>query len=88
MENKKVPMRTCIACRECKPKSELIRIVKFENNFNVDFSGKMNGRGSYICNSDQCFEKLLKNKLLNKTYKQNISPEVYETLKEQYFERK
>ena len=87
MENRKVPMRTCIACRSCKPKSELIRIVKNNDDFNVDFTGKMNGRGSYICHDKSCFELLIKNKLLNKTYKQNISQDIYDKLKEQYIER-
>ena len=81
-------MRTCIACRECKPKSELLRIVKNLDLFNVDFTGKQNGRGSYICRNYTCFEKLIKNKLLNKVYKQNISQEVYDRLKEQYLEGK
>ena len=87
MEKRKVPMRTCISCRMCKPKSELIRVVKNDNDFNVDFTGKANGRGSYICNDQECFDKLIKNKMLNKAYKQNISAEVYEKLKEQYIER-
>jgi len=87
MENKKVPMRTCIACKSCKPKKELVRIVKNDNNFDMDFSGKLSGRGSYICNSDACFELMLKNKALNKAYKQNIPQEVYDKLKEQYIAR-
>lgn len=88
MVNKKVPMRTCVACKSCKPKNELIRIVKNDDQFDVDFTGKMNGRGSYICNSDSCFQLLIKNKLLNKTYKQNIPSDVYDKIKEQYLERK
>jgi len=87
MEKRKVPMRTCIACRICKPKAELIRIVKNDDDFNVDFTGKSNGRGAYICNDQNCFEKLIKSKMLNKTYKQNIPQEVYDKLKEQYIER-
>ena len=51
MENKKVPLRQCIVCRESKPKKELIRIVKTaDNDFVLDKSGRVNGRGSYICN--------------------------------------
>ena len=86
MLNKKVPLRTCIACKESKPKKELIRIVKTDESYVLDKSGKMNGRGAYICNNEACLEKLCKQKLLNKAYKQNVSHEVYERLKEQFFE--
>ena len=88
MINKKVPLRMCIACKETKPKKELIRIVKFEDNFSVDFTGKANGRGTYICNNDDCFDKLCKNKLLNKAYKQNIDNDVYKTIGEEYAKHK
>ena len=86
MQNKKIPLRTCIACKECKPKRELIRIVKTEESFLIDKTGKMNGRGSYICNSEECLNKLIKQKSLNKVFKTNLPIEVYESLKEQFFE--
>ena len=89
MENKKVPLRQCIVCRESKPKKELIRIVRtVDNNFVVDKTGRVNGRGSYICNSDECFKKLFKQKFLNKTFKLNIPQEVYDNLKEQLIENR
>lgn len=83
--DKKVPLRMCIACKESKPKRELIRIVKNENMFVVDKTGKINGRGSYICDNKDCMEKLIKQKVLNKVFKCNISSDVYENLKEQFF---
>lgn len=76
----------CIACKTCKPKKDLLRIVKTEDGFVIDKSGKMNGRGSYICNSEECLTKLCKNKVLNKVFKSNINMGVYEKLKEQFFE--
>ena len=89
MENKKVPLRQCIVCRESKPKKELLRIVKTaDNHFVVDKKGKVNGRGSYICNNDDCIQKLFKQKSLNKAFKTNISQEVYEQLKEQFVENR
>ena len=83
--NKKVPLRMCIACKESKPKKELVRIVRVDDAFVVDKSGKLNGRGSYICNNSECMEKLIKQKVLNKVFKCNINTEVYENLKEQFF---
>lgn len=88
MINKKIPMRMCVACKESKPKKELIRIVKFEEEYSLDFTGKSNGRGAYICNNEECLNKLIKQKLLNKTFKQNVSNDVYENIKEKYFEHK
>lgn len=84
---KKIPMRTCIACRECKPKKELIRIVKNDSGFMLDKSGKLNGRGAYICNNKECLDKLIKNKLLNKTFKMNVDLQEYAKIREEY-ERK
>ena len=89
MENKKVPLRQCIVCRESKPKKELIRIVRLaDNDFAVDKTGKLNGRGSYICNSEDCINKLVKQKALNKAFKTNVSQDVYDKLKEQFVENR
>ena len=81
---KKTPMRTCIACRECKPKKELLRIVKSDSGFALDKTGKLNGRGAYICKSKDCFDLLMKNKLLNKTFKMSVPEEEYQKIKESY----
>ena len=81
---KKIPMRTCIACKECKPKKELIRIVKTDEGFKFDKTGKLNGRGAYICNDSKCRELLFKNKLLSKTFKCNVSSDEYNSLKDSY----
>lgn len=89
MTVKKIPMRTCIVCREEKPKKELIRIVKNkEGELFLDRTGKANGRGAYVCDSKTCMEKLLKKKLLNKTFEMNISDEVYKGLEEAFFGEK
>ena len=82
MINKKVPMRMCIACRENKTKENFIRVVKTQDGFAVDSSNKIMGRSAYICNNIDCVDKVIKNRLLNKSFKQDISLEVYNTLKE------
>ena len=49
---KKVPMRMCVACREMKPKKELIRVVRTpEGEIVADETGRKNGRGAYLCRS-------------------------------------
>lgn len=67
-----------------KPKKELIRIVRNkEGATNVDSSGKMAGRGAYICKSTECFEKAKKAKRLEKAFECRIDEEIYDMLKKQ-----
>lgn len=57
---KHVPQRTCVACRQVRPKRELIRIVRTpEGHIQVDATGKVNGRGVYLCRKRACWEKAL-----------------------------
>ena len=60
---KKVPMRKCVGCGEMKPKKELIRILRTEEEeFVIDTTGKKNGRGAYLCPQKACFEQAVKNR--------------------------
>ena len=78
---RKQPERTCMGCNEKKPKKEFIRIVKNKDNeINIDRTGKMQGRGAYICDNIQCLEKLIKSKRLEKVFDIKISDEIYEKL--------
>ena len=79
---KKIPQRTCMGCNEKKDKQALIRIVKNKDNeIHVDKTGKMAGRGAYICNNINCLEKVIKSKRLEKVLDINISDEIYESLR-------
>ncbi len=84
MEKKKIPMRTCIACRQEKPKKELIRVVKFGDEISLDCTGKANGRGAYVCNDPECIKKLKKNKLINRAFSCEVSEETYDKIMETY----
>lgn len=81
---KKIPSRMCISCKKMKPKSDMLRVVLMPDHstYQVDESGKLNGRGAYICNDDNCIQKAIKSKLLNRAFKANVSSEVYEEIKE------
>ena len=82
--NKKVPMRKCVGCQEMKSKKEMMRVLKTsEDTFELDATGKKNGRGAYLCFSKECFEKAVKNKGLERSFKQAIPKEVYESLKKE-----
>ena len=84
MKPKKIPMRRCIACREMKGKRELLRVVKSpEGEIALDRTGRMNGRGAYLCNDPACFTKARKSKALNREFKMEIPDEIYEALEKQ-----
>lgn len=84
MKTKKIPMRMCNGCMEMKPKKELIRVVKNnEDEVSVDLTGKKSGRGAYVCKSIECLEKAFKAKRLNKNLQTNISEDIYNKLKEE-----
>ena len=81
---KKIPIRMCIGCNEGKPKKELIRIVKSaDGEISVDFTGKKNGRGAYLCFNVSCLEKAIKTKRLSRTFETQIEDDIYEKLREE-----
>lgn len=78
---KKIPMRQCMGCRERKAKKEMIRVVRTtENTVCLDFSGKLNGRGAYICPDMACLEKARKANSLARSLETEIPEEVYDRL--------
>ena len=82
MQAKKKPTRTCMACNEKKEKQELLRIVRtMEGNIEPDLTGKKNGRGAYICKSEDCLNKVIKSKKLERIFEKEISPEIYESIR-------
>lgn len=78
---KKIPMRQCTGCREMKPKRELIRVVKSpENEISLDFKGKAQGRGAYVCQDPECLKKAIKSKALERSLDIKIPDEIYAQL--------
>ncbi|MBQ9199492.1 MAG: YlxR family protein [Lachnospiraceae bacterium] len=78
---KKISLRQCTGCKELKPKNDMIRIIKTpENEICLDKTGRMNGRGAYICSKKECFDKAVKSKGIEKALKCEIPDEIYETL--------
>ena len=78
------PQRTCIACKSVKDKKELIRIVRTkEGEIELDPTGRENGRGAYICKDSKCFETLKKFKGLDRSFKSQVSVDVYDRLIEE-----
>jgi len=82
---RKIPMRTCIVCKSCKEKRQLIRIVKSKEGIFIDKTGKADGRGAYVCQDKECMAKLKKGKFLNRAFSCEVPDEVYTSLLEDCF---
>lgn len=81
MKNKKIPMRQCIGCGEMKPKKEMVRILKTdEEGILLDVTGRKNGRGAYVCPNGECLKKAVKGRGLERSFKMPVPKEVYEML--------
>ena len=77
-------MRRCVGCQEMKSKKEMIRVIRTqEGEFSLDATGKKNGRGAYICPSAECLRKAVRNKGLERSFKQPIPARVYEALEKE-----
>ena len=81
---KKVPQRQCMGCRERKAKREMIRVVRCtDGTVSLDFSGKLNGRGAYVCPDPECLKKAIKSKSLDRSLEVTIPEEVYDRLQKE-----
>ena len=84
MKTRKIPMRMCVGCREMKEKRSLLRIVKSpENVISFDRVGKAPGRGAYVCKSQDCLTKAVKQKQLERALEMKIEDAVYQQLMEE-----
>ena len=67
-----------------KNKKEMIRVIRTsEQEFVLDATGKKNGRGAYICPNRECLSQAIKSKGLERSFKQAIPKEVYESLEKE-----
>ena len=74
----KTPLRQCTGCREMKSKKEMIRVLKTpENEIVLDATGRKNGRGAYVCLSQECLEKAVKSRGIERS--SASSPKISET---------
>ncbi len=84
MAEKKVPMRKCVACGEMIGKKIALRVVRTPSGEIVlDKTGKMNGRGAYLCGKTDCFAAARKGKKLERSLKTSISEDIYESIQKE-----
>lgn len=73
---KHIPLRTCVSCRESKPKRELLRVVRTpDQHVLIDATGKKSGRGAYLCARLSCWENAIKKKRLEQEFELTLSEE-------------
>ena len=84
MKTRKIPMRMCVGCREMKEKRSLLRVVKSpEGAISFDRVGKAPGRGAYVCKSEECFERAVKQRQLERALETRIDEAVFSQLMEE-----
>ena len=86
MTEKKVPERRCIGCMTSKPKAELIRIVASEAGLHIDQSGRMPGRGAYLCRNVECARLAIKKNAFGRNLRTEVTRQQAEALAEQIAE--
>ena len=76
MKQRKIPIRSCVACRTAGDKSSLIRIVRSSSGeVVVDTTGKIAGRGAYLCRQAECLKRALKEKRLSRALRTEVPEE-------------
>lgn len=72
-----LPLRTCVACRTIRPKSEMIRVLNVNSTISVDDGTIKTGRGAYICKNEACIKKAMKIKGLERGLKAYVGEDIY-----------
>ncbi len=81
MRTRKPPMRLCLGCGQQREKRELVRLVRTpDGGVLVDPTGKLSGRGAYICPDPDCLRRAIKNQRLSRALETELSPDVVTTL--------
>ncbi len=71
----------CIACRESRPKKELVRVVAANGALSADETGKAHGRGAYLCPSIDCLDRARKTKAFDRALETSLGEEAYSAIK-------
>ena len=67
------PQRTCVACRTTTNKRALIRIVRTTDGIVADSTGKLAGRGAYICEKTACWDEAISRGRLEHSLKAKLT---------------
>jgi predicted RNA-binding protein YlxR (DUF448 family) len=80
---KHIPLRSCVACRQARPKRELVRVVRtLGGEVEVDPTGKKAGRGAYLCRTRGCWELALRKRSLEHALQTTLGQENRDVLQQ------
>jgi predicted RNA-binding protein YlxR (DUF448 family) len=84
---KHIPIRSCVVCRETSDKRQLLRVVRQPEKAGgaviADATGKMSGRGAYVCANDKCIALAQKQKRFERALavsSEKIEADLYDML--------
>ena len=78
-----MPVRSCVSCRREGEKETFLRVVRLpDGDFRIDETGRMNGRGAYLCREAACLDKAVRKQMLNRSFHQAVPGRIYEQLEE------
>lgn len=70
---KHVPQRTCVVCRTTAEKRTLTRLVRTPEGVVIDPTGKLNGRGAYLCDDPDCWARAAQSDVLSKALRTTLT---------------
>lgn len=79
---KHVPQRTCVICRDKTAKKTLVRLVSSPDGVLVDRTGKSNGRGAYLCERPECWQRAIDSSVLEKALRTTLTSEDRDRLRQ------
>jgi predicted RNA-binding protein YlxR (DUF448 family) len=78
---RRIPSRTCVACRTVRPKRDLMRIVRTPAGDVVpDETGRAAGRGAYVCRTGDCLDTAIKKGALSRALKTPLPEQLPQSL--------
>lgn len=72
VSRKQPPQRSCVVCRDKLDKRSLTRLVVVDKRLRIDKSGKMNGRGAYLCGKANCWQAAAARPILDMALRQTL----------------
>jgi predicted RNA-binding protein YlxR (DUF448 family) len=73
----------CIVCRESNAKRQLTRVVRTaDTGIQIDPTGKLNGRGAYLCDKPSCWKRAVETDVLAKALRTELTDEDRARLRE------
>jgi len=87
MATRRIPVRTCVACRRDGDKRDLVRFVRdSDGEAHVDISGKAPGRGASVCPENACFETAVERRRLAAALRVTLDEDDIDRLRKEFEE--